>query len=224
MNAPAQKRRRRALLAWIPAGILLIIIAAVFAVTVVVLQDEVGTAPTTAPPNAVDVNGASLFTEAGRDYISDTRRVRLDVRQLPVDAGSIGLGDNETFELTPSEDVYVYLEVFAPTGRLKFTGTTLSIAAAGGVLADASITDEARRFTFSQTRSLVASRAQLYGFPEGPDGAILALEAAAAEGGEGDEPYTLTLRSEDTFGVAVEMNVSCTPAGFCFVEYVVGLD
>ena len=216
-----QLRRRKLIRSWIPATLLLLVIVAAFTVAVNTRVTDVGAAPTAAPANAVTAKGTSLFTEAGLDYIADSRRVFIDATTPPIPAEDLGLPPSGSLSIVPpTEGVYEYLTVVGPGGGMRFNGTSIEVTTRGGVLVSASVADSSRVLGYRNTLDLMRSRVARYGIPAGElDGFPAAAEKAFKSGAD----YEYSIHTDDAFGVALTVTATCSGHSDCTVVDELGL-
>ncbi len=208
-----QLRRRKAIRSWIPAIVLLIVIAAALTVAVMTRTTNVGAAPTAAPPNAVTAKGTSLFTPAGLAYINDTRKVSIDARELPIQAEPLGLNASDTLTVAPpTEGVYEYLTVIGSDGGARLMGTSIDIVTDNGIVASAAIADSTRFLNYRDSQALFRERSDRFGIPaEQLDGFV----PAAAEALKEKRNYSYSIHTDDALGVGLTVTAECSSDSIC---------
>lgn len=207
-----QLRRRKAIRSWIPAVILLVLSVAALSVAVTARVTDVGAAPTVAPASAVTATGTSLFTPAGLAYIAETRKVSIDARELPVEAGPLGLDDSGTLMIEPTEDVYEYLTVIGPGGGTRVAGTSIDIVTDDGRVLSASITDRKHPLTYRDARAYLLERAERFGIPAAD---VEGLADAAATAREDGRDYSYSIHTDDALGLRLVVTANCSSESDC---------
>jgi hypothetical protein len=208
-----QLRRRKAILSWIPAAVLLVIILAVVGVAITARTIGVGTPPTTPPSDAVTAKGASVFTPAGLAYIADTRKVLIDATELPVAAKPLGLEPTATLTIAPpTEGIFEYLTVVGPGGGMRFMGTSIDIVSVDGRVHSASIADNTRVLSYRDTLALFRERAERFGIPASE---LAGFEDAAAAARAEKRDYSYSMHTDDALGVGLTVTADCSSASLC---------
>jgi hypothetical protein len=210
-------RRRRAWLAWIPAGLLAIGIAAVVVTTAVVSQQAVPE-PRPTGDQVTDLNWSS-FTEDGIRYMNETRLPRIDLADAPVEAAPLGLPDAGSVTVGPIEQGDTRLDYRLivrgggeDPGGLQIVVSTFTVTTVGGVIA--SVEAPLRSpMTFREALNDVTSRADDFGWTVDTAAVFEQVEAATRAG----EPYSFTVGPADRIGVPVAVRADCD--GTCSLTY-----
>jgi hypothetical protein len=218
------KRKRPWWLTWLPAAVLVLIIIGVISASVVLRSNGLGDpAPAPTTGQVTDLNWSS-FTPEGLAYIETSRDVRIDLSDGPPDAAPLGLDDDATLTIGPSEnldtdnDYYLIVngggEGF---GGHKFTVSELSIGAADGQLESIEATQSgypAFREVLNQLRLEVDD----FGWAEPDIDALFDdVEVATRDG----VPYEFTFGPGSRLGINVTATARCGTDGFCVLTYLV---
>ena len=205
-------RRRRRLLSWIPAGIGVIVIAAVVAITLSVQSHKVGV-PVPAPTSD------SRFDAAGLRYIERSRITRINVAHLPISASAIGLGANQTVLIKSETGLDERLQLEGNRRYAAITADTFTIVAKDGEVSRIDFAGQ-NLDGFPALRTELASAA-VFGLT--PDLAQTALDQVRLHNADG-KPFNQTFGPLREFGVPVVLTVAADGAGSYSVNYRMRLD
>lgn len=214
--------RRPAWVGWIPAAVLLVLIAGV-GVTVVLLFRGGIAEPAPAPTaGQVDERNWSVFTEEGVAYIDRTRVPRIDLSNPPVQAGPLGLPADGTLTVGPLDNGDVQLDYRLILngggelpGGMSITATQFTLTTADGVLRSI-VAPTREAFPFRSVLDDLASRADDFGW-QVDEASILATAGDATRAGT---PFEFTVGPAERVGMGVAATVSCEGGG-CRVAYTV---
>jgi hypothetical protein len=128
-------------LTWLPAAILTLTIVGIIVASIVLRNNGLGDpAPAPTTGQVTNLNWSS-FTPEGLDYIETSRDVRIDLSDGAPDAAPLGLDDDATLTIGPSENLDTdndyYLVVNGGGeghGGFKFTVSDLSLLTQAGRL------------------------------------------------------------------------------------------
>ena len=215
-------KKRKWWLGWLPAIVLVVILAGVGVATSVLLQGGLGKpAPKPTEGQVTDLNW-STFTKDGLEYIARTRQVRIDMSKQPVDAAALGLAPDDTLvleEITTGDTFLDYDLIIngggEGAGGGRFVVSTITIETADGVVTHvrAPLRDVVN---FRQTLTKLLDKADLWGWDvSGVDAIYASVEQATRDG----VPYEFTFGPADKAGVPVSATARCDTTGYCVVEY-----
>ena len=215
-------RRRRRLLAWIPAGVLVIAVIGVGVASALLLGNGLGEpAPKPTVGQVTDLNWSS-FTPEGLEFIRSSRQVRIDMSRPPVQAGPLGLEADGTLVLEPINTGDTELDYSLiingggeGAGGDKFIVTQIEIVTEDGLVTHvrAPLRDV---LNFRQTLDKLLDKAELFGWDvSGVDDIYTLVEKATRAG----EPYQFGFGPAGRAGMDVSATASCDTSGFCLVEY-----
>ncbi len=218
------KRERPWWLTWMPAAILALAIIGIIAASLVLRNNGLGDpAPAPTTGQVTELNWSS-FTPEGLDYIETSRDVRIDLSDGAPEAAPLGLDDDATLTIGPSEnldtdnDYYLIVNGGGEGyGGYKFTVSELSIVTADGLLESIEATQSgypAFREVLNQLRLEVDD----FGWPE-PD--IDALFEDVEVASRDDVPYEFTFGPGSRLGITVAATALCGTDGFCVLTYLV---
>ncbi len=216
------KRKRPWWLGWVPAAVLVALIAATITTTAVLSSNGLGEPVPRPTEGQVTDKNWSIFTEEGLAYIDSSREVRLDLSKAPVAAAPLGLEPDATITIGPKDNGDVLLDYYlivngggAGVGGDKFTVSQLSITTSGGVVTHVTA-PLSEVLNFRQTLSLLQAKAELFGWDISDVEAIYDQVADATQDGV---PYEFTFGPADAAGVPVSATANCDTTGYCVVEY-----
>ena len=222
MTSFAVKRKRPWWFGWIPAAVLVVIVAGVGITAGVLVNGGLGgPAP---EPTVGEVTGLnwSSFTEDGLAYIERSRDVRVDLSRVPTDATALGLVAEGTTTIGPSEnfdtdnDYYLIVNGGGEGyGGKRFTVSQLSITTVGGEIEKISAQSSAILPFRNALRSLSA-QVDEFGWQPLDDDAIFADVNQAVTAGV---PFEFTAGPGDRLGMGVAAKATCQPTGSCAIEY-----
>lgn len=218
----AAKRKRPRWLAWIPAGVLVLLIAGTVITTSILVSNGLGQPVPQATYGQVTDKNWSTFTAEGLAYIDASRNVRIDFSHAPVDAAALGLPADGSITIGPKDngditlDYYLIVNGGAPgQGGDKFTVSQLTIETAGGAVSRVSA-PLSEVLNFRQTLTKLTAKAELFGWDtSGTDAIFDQVEQATRD----QVPYSFTLGPADAVGVPVSATANCDTTGYCVVEY-----
>ena len=207
---------------WIPATILVVIIAGIFVTMSLLVANGLGRpVPAATDGQVTDLNW-SIFTPKGLAYIDESRNVRIDLSKTPVDASALGLPDDGSITIGPKGNGDVVLDYYLIVngggeglGGDKFTVSQLTIETANGVVSKVSA-PLSEVLNFRQTLDKLEKKADLFGWDVSNEQAIFdSVEQATHD----KVPYSFTLGPNDKVGVPVSATANCDTTGYCVVEY-----
>lgn len=215
-------RKRPWWLGWIPAVVLVVILAGVGIATSLLLNSGLGEpAPKPTEGQVTELNWSS-FTEDGLAYIARTRQVRIDMSTQPVDAAALGLAPDDTLVLEQinTGDTFLDYDLIVNGGGEGYGGgrfavSEITIVTEGGVVT--SVSAPLREvLNFRQTVDSLTGKAEQWGWDvSGVDDIFAMVEQATRDG----VPYEFTFGPADRSGVPVAATASCDVSGFCLVTY-----
>ena len=216
------RRKRPWWVGWIPAAVLLLLIAGV-AVTVVVIQGSSLGKPLPKPTvgQVTELNWSS-FSADGLDYIERSRNVRIDFSRPPVEAAALDLPADGTTTVGPSfhddtdNDYYLIVSGGGEGyGGTKVTVSEVSITSADGLVTGLSAVASGA-MPFRNALNLMLGKVEEFGW-EAPDTA--ALFAKVEDATRAEEPYEFTFGPGGRLGFDISMTANCESSGFCVVRY-----
>lgn len=200
-------RRRRILLSWIPAGIGVIVIAAVVAITLNVQNHKVGV-PVPAPTSD------SRFDAPGLRYIERSRITRINIAKLPISAASIGLGPNQTVVIKSETGLDEHLQLEGNRKYAAITAYSFTIVAKDGNVSRIDFAGQ-NLDGFPALRTELASAA-VFGLTT--DLAQTATDQVRLHNADG-KPFNQTFGPLRELGVPVTVTVAADGAGSYSVNY-----
>lgn len=216
------KRKRPWWLGWIPATILLVLIAGTIVTTSLLVAGGLGKpVPAATDGQVTDLNW-SIFTAKGLAYIDKSREVRIDFSRAPVDAAALGLPADGSITIGPKDNGDVVLDYYLIVnggaegqGGDKFTVSQLTIETVSGFVTRVSA-PLSEVLNFRQTLTKLESKAPLFGWDvSGADALFSKVEQATRD----QVPYSFTFGPADAVGVPIAATASCDTSGYCVVEY-----
>lgn len=216
------KRKRPWWFGWIPAAILLVLIAAVGVTAAVFVTSGAGDpAPEATEGQVTDLNW-SIFTPEGRAYIDRTREVRIDFSKPPIEAAELGLDDDGSLTIGPYDTDELALDVYlvangggeAPGGK-KFALSEITIVTSDGVVTEVRAAIRGAQ-GFRPTLDALLQDAPLYGWDVSGVDAIYQQVEDATRAGEG---YEFTFGPGNRLGMDVAATATCDTSSSCAVEY-----
>lgn len=216
------KRNRPRWVGWIPAAVLVLIVAGVGITSAVLVGNGLGgPAPEPTAGEVTELNWSS-FTDDGLAYIERSRDVRIDLSRLPTDAASLALAADGTTTIGPSEnfdtdnDYYLIVngggEGF---GGKRFTVSQLDITTSGGEISHI-IAQSSEILPFRLAVNSLGAEAAEFGWqPLDTDAIFADVNRSVAAG----EPFGFTVAPGQRLGMGVAASASCGQSGSCTVEY-----
>lgn len=208
-----QLRKRKVRRAWIPSIIIVLVLAGAAGVSLAVMGQGVGQ-PRTAPP-AVAANGYSRFDDAGQRYISDTRRVWVDLRKTPIAVGPLDLPAESSLQFGPRQGVSYYLGLYGADGPIRSDIDSVALRTEGGYLTRITV-NAAPAVSFGALEGAMA-QATAYGISEADIATVLDEGRVLNREGKG---YSREIGPGTTLGVPVTAKVSCDTKQSCSLQYV----
>ncbi len=216
------KRKRPWWFGWIPAAVLVLLIAATVITTSILVSDGLGQPVPQPTVGQVTDKNWSIFTAEGLAYIDASRNVRIDFSHAPVDAAALGLPADGTITIGPKDNGDVTLDYYlivlgggAGQGGDKFTVSQLSIETAGGVVSRVRA-PLSEVLNFRQTLAKLTAKAELFGWDtSGTDAIFDRVEQATRD----KVSYSFTFGPGDAVGVPISATANCDTSGYCVVEY-----
>jgi hypothetical protein len=216
------RRKRPRWVGWIPASVLVVIVAGVGIASAVLAGNGLGgPAPRPTVGEVTKLNWSS-FTDDGLAYIERSRDVRIDLSRLPTDAAALGLAADGTTTIGPSDnfdtdnDYYLIAngggEGF---GGKKFTVSELSITTVGGEISHI-VAQSSGAVPFRVALNDVGAQAEEFGWQPLDTDAIFADVSQSVAAGE---PFGFTAGPGDRLGIVVAASVTCDQSSPCSVEY-----
>jgi len=216
------KRKRPWWLGWIPAAALVVVIAGIAVTTTVLLNQGLGEPlPKPTVGQVTELNWSS-FSEEGLDYIDRSRDVRIDLSRAPVDASALGLPDDGTTTIGPTDygdrdnDYYVIISGGGEGyGGTKLTVAQLSITTEGGLVTglSAPVTGE---LPFRNALALLQDNADEFGWETLDSSAVFTDWVDTTGAGE---QYTFDIGPGTRLGFAISATTTCEPQSSCVVRY-----
>lgn len=216
------KRKRPRWVGWIPAAVLVLIVAGVGITSAVLVGNGLGgPAPEPTVGEVTELNWSS-FTDDGLAYIERSRDVRIDLSRLPTDAAALGLAADGTTTIGPSEnfdtdnDYYLIANGGGEGyGGKRFTVSQLSITTAGGEISHI-IAQSSGIVPFRIALNDLGAQAAEFGWqPLDTDAIFADVNTSVAAG----EPFGFTAGPGDRLGMGVAASANCDQSGSCIVEY-----
>lgn len=220
MTSFSVKRKRPWWFAWLPAGILLVLIAGVGVTTSVLLSSGLGDPlPEPTVGQVTELNWSS-FTPDGIEYIEQSRDARIDLSRGPSDAAALGLPDDGSVTVGPSQhedtdnDYYLIVNGGGDGyGGHRFTASEFTLTTTGGVLS--SITAlSSPPVPFRLALDTLEKQVEEFGWPAVDRAAVF---DQVGEAGGGD--YSFVLGPGDRLGMSVTATAECAASGPCVVKY-----
>ncbi|MBC7591022.1 MAG: hypothetical protein H7226_08270 [Salinibacterium sp.] len=216
------KRKRPWWFSWIPASVLVAIVAGVGITAGILVNSGLGgPAPQPTVGEVTDLNWSS-FTVDGLAYIERSRDVRVDLSRLPADAAALGLAADGTTSIGPSEnfdtdnDYYLIVNGGGEGyGGKRFTVSQLDITTVGGEIQTISAQSSAI-LPFRITLSSLSAQVDEFGWDPLDENAIFSDVNVAITAGV---PYEFATSTGDRLGMAVSATARCQPEGSCVTEY-----
>lgn len=212
LRTPEEQRRRKALLGWIPALVIVVILVAGVWIALVVAGQGIGQ-PRTLPP-AVGPNGYSTFDDAGQRYISDERTVWIDLRQSPIRASELSLPDAGTLVIGPRDGVSYYLGLYGNDTPVKLAVDSIDITTDAGILT--TVTAHVVPSGGFADVEAALGQATAYGLA---DADVTAFTDDARVQNRAGKPYSRSITGT-ALGVPIDVKVQCASATECSVDYV----
>ena len=216
------KRARPWWLGWIPAAVLVLLIVGV-GVTVLVIQNSDLGKPLPKPTlgQVTELNWSS-FTEEGLAYIDRSRDVRIDLSRPPLQASDVGLPDDGTTTIGPTQyddrdnDYYVIINGGGEGhGGTKVTVSQVTITTERGVVTGIH-TPGQPSIPFRNALAEFADDAAEFGWSD-LDTAALFTDWTETTGA--GSPYSVTVGPGDRLGFSISGTISCEPQAPCSIEY-----
>jgi len=166
-------------------------------------------------------NGASVFTEDGLKYINETREIKLDLRDAPVDAAALGLPEEGTLTVGPHPATFstvipytVILRTPSGAGLTEIEVLEATITTADGHVAEV-LAPVSSLMSFRMAQNLLHQRATEFGYTVEAD----RINTEMAEAVRAGEPYEFTVGPGVALGVTTTADVSCTEPATCAVVF-----
>ncbi len=211
---------RPAWVGWIPAGILVAIMAGVGVFALVGVPGIVAQPGAGQDGQVTDLNW-SVFTDDGLHFIESARTPRIDLSSPPVDAVEIGLPADGSLTVGPHQTGLDYRLVLIatdvePNGAL-FTTPQFTVSSSGGRLESVRV-EERGAFTFRETFLAVSERAPDFGYTP-PTSQQLAQ--AVSDARESGRPAVVRTDRGLDAGLGVVAETTCFGGGFCQLSFIV---
>jgi hypothetical protein len=213
-------RRRPKWIGWIPAMVLSIIIVAVIVTTAMLMGGGLGQDREPTADEATD-RGASLFSDSGVKYIYQTREIKLDLRDAPIEAAALGLPEDGdvTFEQQSGPfgivmPFTVMLRTPAGTGLTEIETLETTISTAGGHVAE--VRSQAMPGAgFKDALDLMRARAEEFGYAVDLDRITAEMGDAVRAG----KKYTYTTGPGEALGARATVDMTCDESASCEVVF-----
>jgi hypothetical protein len=199
---------------WIPSFIIVGILLAGASVAVVVQLQGIGH-PRTLPP-AVGDHGYSKFDDAGMRYISDTRKVWIDLRSLPMSAASLKLPASDTVSIGPREGVDEYFGLYGNGTPVQLPVESIQVVTKSGLLDHVEAIVESHGYFADVREALEGARA--YGID---DEQIESFIQTATKLNRAGTAFSKTVGPGDALGPPITVKIECEVSSDCRVSYVV---
>ncbi len=216
------KRKRPWWFAWIPAFVLVLLIGAVATTVVLVQRSDIGKPlPKPTVGQVTELNWSS-FTKEGLAYIDRSRNVRIDLSKPPVDASALGLPDDGTTTIGPTDygdrdnDYYVIVSGGGEGhGGTKLTVTQLDITTEGGLVTGLAAS-EIDALPFRNALALLQGEVDEFGWA--PIDSAAVFNDWVDTTGAGNR-YEFATGAGTRLGFSIVGTVTCEPQSVCAVRY-----
>lgn len=216
------RRKRPWWFGWIPAAVLVVLIVGVGVIVVSIQGSDLGKPlPKPTLGQVTELNWSS-FTQEGLDYIDRSRDVRIDLSRAPVDAAALGLPDDGTTTIGPSDygdrdnDYYVIISGGGEGyGGTKLTVSELTITTQGGLVTGLSA-PVSGELPFRNALALLQDNVDEFGWnPLNATGIFNDWVAATSAG----DTYSFAVGPGARLGFSITGVTTCRPQSLCAVEY-----
>lgn len=216
------KRRRPWWFGWIPAAVLVLLIAGVGVTALVVQKSGLG-APLPKPTvgQVTELNWSS-FSAEGLAYIERSRNVRIDFSRPPVEAAALDLPADgvttigPTFSDDTDNDYYLIVNGGGEGyGGTKLTLSELSITTEDGLVTGLTAVASGS-LPFRNALALLADDADEFGWGELDTAALFTdwVDTTAA-----GSTYRVDIGPGERLGFGIVGSLTCEPNGYCVVGY-----
>lgn len=216
------KRKRPWWFGWIPAAVLLVLMAGVV-VTVVVVQAS-GLGKPLPKPTVGQVNDLnwSSFSQDGLDYIDRSRNIRIDLSRPPVMAADIDLPDDGATTVGPTRyddrdnDYYVIINGGGEgNGGTKLTVSQVTITTEGGLVTEVASGVESV-LPFRNALDKLSGQAGEFGWTALDTSALFTDWVETTGAGA---TYSVTIGPGTRLGFGISATITCDPQAPCGIEY-----
>jgi hypothetical protein len=198
-----------------------VIIIAVVITTVMLMDGGLGQDREPTAEEATD-RGASLFTDDGLRYIDRTREIKLDLRNVPLEAAALGLpeeGDvtirQETWPVGVVLPYTVSLRTPSGSGVTKIKVSEATLTTSAGQLTEVRSEAAATGAGFKGALDLVREQAEEFGYTVDTE----TINAEMGDAVRAGKPYSHTVGPGEALGAKTVVELTCEEPMACTVVF-----